>query len=55
MHMCKIIFFSDEMAIIHLIKSYCQPLLVYACGCFHLLRREIAVTPGLELLILATL
>jgi len=34
--------FSDEMVIMHLIKSYCQPLIIYACESFHLLRSEIS-------------
>ena len=40
--LCRMKHFSDEMVIMHLIKSYCQPLIIYACESFHLLRSEIS-------------
>jgi len=30
------------MAIMHLIQSYCKPLLLYACECFNITRSEIS-------------
>ena len=39
---CRMKHFSDEMVIVHLIKSYCQPLIIYACESFHSLRSEIS-------------
>jgi len=34
--------FSNDIVIMHLIQSYCKPLLLYACECFNMTRSEIS-------------
>jgi len=34
--------FAGDMVVMHLMKSFCQPLLIYACECFNFLYSEIA-------------
>ena len=34
--------FSNEMVIMHLIKPYCKPILLYACECFNMSGSEVS-------------